>query len=328
MANKKNRPKRLIHFQSVGHSNADPETGRISPAVFNKVTGWQEHIDRTLHPLVKRLGANFDWWGHNTGGVWDDPSVSNDRNGAMLFHQWAIAKERNPALWNMEPLHKYTKKKKIKRFGYVGYPLCDGQAPRNFKRGAKREQDCNFCFFNEAYGPFKKYDFHGVGHDWSGHWQKCGPWQANVHWLKEHNIDTYVEALPPPEPHFNGLSVIAAEWIWEASEVPGQTRFATEEKIKKHGGNCIHLILNPKRSDPVRDEPGYDPIRWRYDTALRLLKEGKTVCVPLAGLWQHDLEKLVVASLNGIDKVIVYINFLANRYRKKPSPAVIEEINK
>ena len=182
-------------------------------------------------------------------------------------------------------------------YGYVGYPLSDRAAPRNFNKRAFDRAHSEVGNMPLYYGPMVKYGFKGIGHDWSANWQVGDPWETNVEWLEKKGLSVFVEAVPlRKSPVLLNFNCIGAEWIWEASEEPGQTKFFREEEIL---GTSVHLVLNPKGSDPILEDPKYDPVYWRYTTALRLLTEGKHVAVPLSGLWQipNGLENLVGASL-------------------------------
>ncbi|MCP3904837.1 MAG: hypothetical protein GY715_14515 [Planctomycetes bacterium] len=284
-------PKRLLHFQAVGFSSEDAP-GRVSPQVCNPVDGWLPHLQNHLEPLIEYLGPDsFDWWGHNTGGVWEDlipVEINPERETSTLFEQMDVAAVRFPELIDYTQLAAFAAANGIDLYGYIGLPRCDTDNPEfTF---TPEPTHCDPAFFDNWYGAFVDFGFKGVGHDFTAALSPTsGVLANNFPMLEAEGLDVYIEAVPwrNSEQHL-GQNVVAIEYWWEYAELFSDFMW-TEQELNDAGGRTIHLVIR----DPTYNVP--DIQQWRFLVAKRLLEEGKTVAVPLDQLLNagYPIEQLV-----------------------------------
>ncbi|MCP3902659.1 MAG: hypothetical protein GY715_03405 [Planctomycetes bacterium] len=282
--------KRLLHFQTIGHSNATLP-GRVSPLVCDPATGWNVHVDRALEPLVERLGDDaFDWWGHNPGGVWDDLiplQLTETTPTTTLFEQMEVARERFPKLVDYTPLAAFANQHGITLHAYIGLPRCDVRDSFVFTPIPEHGQAEHFMRW---YGELVQHGFKSIGHDFSAALPEGSAALAvNFPMLVNAGIEPIVESVPwRVSTRFHGLSVVAEEHLWENAQA--HPDILTDAEIRGFGGRAIHLVIRRGR-DP---EPS-DIQSWRFNKASELLAEGKTVAVPLDQLMNagFPVEQLV-----------------------------------
>lgn len=304
--------KRLLHFQSVGYSSLN-EFGYVSPSTCTPESGWNAHIEHRLQDLVDRLGNDaFDWWGHNTGGVWDHCPITLVEDGTstlMRYDQLLIARYRYPRLVNFEPLKTFADDHGINLYGYIGFPLCHSGSTNTGRILAfdQRPEHGDPDQFLNWYREFVEYGFTGVGHDWTSTLKSDSSWLENiVPILQQLNMEVLVEATIRRNTgdHLLGLSVVAEHRVWTMREdlrdSSGSLIFYSEHEIREAGGRAIHLITWPEggRQGEIANEPGFDIWEWRFKTSKRLLRDGHTVAVNLHGLLSsgHNIDKLVELS--------------------------------
>jgi hypothetical protein len=279
-------PRRLIDYHSVGLSAPDT-TGRVSSRLYTSAKGWRPLIDGDLRSLTDRLGdGSFDLWLHNTAGVWPDTDLWYNKNdpSQMRFDQVAMARRREPGLIDMTDLSEAAQAHDIGLYGYIGYPLTDAGDDFAFAPVPEHGDPAHLARW---YEPFLTNAFLGVGHDWTTSLPPDSPWLSNIApALRSHGIDPIIEAVPwRRDGHLLGYTVVAEERRWHHTQKHPET-FFTEEEINAAGGATIHLITWPPGGMHGRraKEPGFDRYKWRFETALALLNEGKTVAVPLGAL--------------------------------------------
>ena len=304
--------KRLLHFQTVGFSNLS-EFGFVSRNTCTPEAGWNAHVANRLQPLVDYLGNDaFDWWGHNTAGVWEQRPFKITDIGSptiMLYEQLFIARYRYPELVNYQPLHTFAANHGINLYGYIGFPLCDsGNLNTGQTLGFEAQPehgDTNY--FLKWYREFVEFGFSGVGHDATGLLSHDSMWLSQIKpILQDLNMEVFIEANPKRNAgaHLLGLSVVAEHRVWEAREEllngDGEIAFYTEEEIREAGGRTIHLITWPKGGGQgeIATAPGFNIFEWRFNTAKKLLRNGHTVAVSLHSLMTngYDIKKLVELS--------------------------------
>ncbi len=192
--------KRLLHFQSVGFSSLN-EFGFVSPNTCTPEAGWNVHVDNRLQSLVEHVGNNaFDWWGHNTGGVWEQRPIQMIEGGSstiMLYEQLFIARYRYPQLVNYAPLENFANDHGINLYGYIGFPRCHSGETNTGQSFAfttcpehgRKDQILNW------YREFIQFGFVGVGHDATGRLPNDSVWlQKIVPILRQLNIEVFLEA--------------------------------------------------------------------------------------------------------------------------------------
>ena len=304
--------KRLLHFQTVGFSSLS-EFGFVSRSTCTPEAGWNAHIASRLQPLVDYLGNDaFDWWGHNTGGVWEQrPFKLTDRSSPtiMLYEQLFIARYRYPELVNYQPLQTFAANHGINLYGYIGYPLCDSEN-NNLGQALGFEaqpQHGDTRQFLNWYREFVEFGFSGVGHDATGLLSHDSAWLSQIKpILQDLNMEVFIEANPKRHDgaHLLGLSVVAEHRVWKAREEllngDGEISFYTEEEIREAGGRAIYLVTWPEGGGQgeIATAPGFNIFEWRFKTAKKLLRNGHTVAVHLHSLMTngYDIKKLVELS--------------------------------
>lgn len=304
--------KRLLHFQTVGFSSLS-EFGFVSRSTCTPEAGWNAHIASRLQSLVDYLGNDaFDWWGHNTGGVWEQrPFKLTDRSSPtiMLYEQLFIARYRYPELVDYQPLQNFAADHGINLYGYIGYPLCDS-GNNNLEQALGFEaqpQHGDTSQFLNWYREFVKFGFSGVGHDATGLLSHDSVWLNQIKpILQDLNMEVFIEANPKRHAgaHLLGLSVVAEHRVWKAREEllngDGEIAFYTEEEIREAGGRAIYLITWPEGGGrgEIATAPGFNIFEWRFKTAKKLLRNGHTVAVHLHSLMTngYNIKKLVELS--------------------------------
>ena len=278
-------PKRLLHYQTVGHSHTSLP-GLVSPAVCSVAHGWGSHVTATLIPLVNRLGPNaFDWWGHDLGGAWpsDGVQLTATRWTDSVFEQIAIARENFPKLVDYSPLSEFCNANDISLYGYIGFPRCDaddGDGIPPIYIFDPVPEHCDPEHIMDWYGEPIDHGFRGMGHDWASSLSAGSAVLSDLlPTLESYGVEPFIEPVPYRSHNFLlGLSVVAEEWSWQNAAQDLEHRFS-EEEIVAAGGRAIHLVVRSAPGQPANQQ-------WRFETAAQLLAEGKTVAVNLYQLMQ------------------------------------------
>ena len=289
-----NAPKRLLHYQTVGHSSSTLP-GQVSANVCSAEGGWNAHVMATLIPLVDRLGPGaFDWWGHDLGGAWPSHGVqlTATRWTDTPFEQIAIARDEFPPLVDYAPLSEFCNENDIGLYGYIGFPRCDaddGDGIPPFYVFEPVPEHCDPEHLMDWYGEPIDHGFKGMAHDW------CSAVSAGSAVLSElfpslesYGVEPFIEPVPYRSHDFLlGISVVAEEWSWQNSAQDLEHRFS-EAEIVAAGGRALHLVVRSAPGEPADQQ-------WRFDTAAQLLAEGRTVAVDLYLLMQagYPIETLV-----------------------------------
>ncbi|MCP3902657.1 MAG: hypothetical protein GY715_03390 [Planctomycetes bacterium] len=286
--------RRLLHYQTIGFSS-EKKIGRVASFVCSQRDGWSGYIQKTLRPLVQRLGAgSFDWWGHRPGGAWDDIGrvpLTSRMDTRTLFEQMDIARRRFPKLVNYSELAEFARRNRIDLYGYIGMPRCDDVDKFTFTPVPEHADPAHF---RRWYGEFIDYGFKGVGHDFSAALPKGSPAiSVNFVRLESLGIEVFLESVPwRGSTHLLGYSVVAENRLWENADA--NPRIFSEAEIRAGGGRTIHLLLHPPAEHATGRRDRAATQKWRFETAKRLLREGKTVAVPLDQLMKagYPIEEL------------------------------------
>jgi hypothetical protein len=290
-------PKRLLHYQTVGFSHPD-NPGRVAPNICTPREGWNVHVQRTLAPLVARLGpGSFDWWGQWPAGIWISRAEwgDEDKRRRVLFEGLAIARREFPQLADYGPLASYARANGIDLYAYIGLPLCD-DPPKQIKAWNNRPEHCDPSNVTKYYGEFIRFGFKGVGHDLAAGLKKSsGALNRLFPALKSKGIEVFVESIPwTNQTHLRGYSVVAEEGLWLKAE--SHPSICNDAEIVEHGGRTVHTVLfHPDGNSKV---PRQALQAWRFNTAKTLLRKGHTVAVPLDQLVKagFPVEELVQAA--------------------------------
>ena len=299
-------PKRLLFWTTVGGSWHSAEN-HVHPQIYNDEDGWNAAVDYRIAPVVEEIGSDtFDMFMWNVAGYWYDHDQTWPSGGtqSMIFEQVEKARQQRPGLVDYSPLAEYSQANGIDLYGYIGVPRC--WDPSSQPRGGFAPQAAHGDADNidRFYGELFEHGFKGIGHDAAVEVPQDSPWLSDMApELQRRGMEVFIEAVPRrSRPWFLGMSVVAEQRMWERMPGNNPETYYTEDEIVAAGGRAIHVITWPLGMAPEDD--GYDPDfnynQWRYDTALQLLQEGKTVGVGLRGLQNagFDLQPLVDASRN------------------------------
>lgn len=310
--------KRLLIWQSVGFSSITARAGVSNRTVFGDPNqsyrfgdGWNAHLNYSLRPIVRQVGPGaFDWYAHNPAGVWVDHAVvlnwNTNASTPQLFEELDIARSEYPELINYTDLVEFTNENGIKLYGHIGSARCkDGDSRFAFP------PDWTHClpeYYNRWYKEFIDFGFSGLAHDWSQNVPEDNPLLLNnFRYLDRLGIETFIEAVPNRSyPHLLGASVTADQIRWNYTE-GRPLEFYTEQEINAAGGKTIHFINHPENWEGIlenqfnNNRTAYDNwvLSWRYELAKNLLFNGKTVAVPLTGLYyaQADNSSINISEL-------------------------------
>ena len=291
-------PKGLINFRNVGFSLADCDTsgtidnGCIGGNVWDESEGWQKHIDNDLEVLFNDYGfvqGDFDDWLHNPGGIWGEMDYATEGDSSkMWFEQMELGRNNLPGLTDFSVLKNYASGKNMDLYGYIGFPRCDD----GFLYTPVLEH-CQAGELKRWYEEFVDYGFVGVVHDWAQNLpQDSKALEVNFPFLRDLGIEPLIEAVPEKgEDYLLGYDVVAQERRWIFTEARLDD-FYSEDEINSAGGRTFHIVnhLPEGVSDPIQ--------KWRWETSVDLLKQGKVVVVNLRQLAEagHDISCLVELS--------------------------------
>ena len=299
-----NGPKRLLFWQPVGGSFHSAEN-HVHPQIYNDEDGWQANVNHRIGPVVDEIGAGtFDMFMWNVAGYWYDHDQTWPSGGtqSMIFEQVEKARQQRPGLVDYTPFAEFAHENDIDLYGYIGVPRCwdPSDQPRGgFVPQADHGLSDNL---NRFYGELFEHGFKGIGHDAAVELPEDSPWLSDMApELQRRGMEVFIEACPRrSRPWLLGMSVVAEQRIWDRQPGTSPETYFTEEEIVAAGGRAIHVITWPLGMAPNDDgyDPDYNYNQWRYDTALQLLQEGKTVGVGLRGLQLagFDIQALVDAS--------------------------------
>ncbi len=314
------RPKRLLHFQSVGHSTVGPNNigynppARVSVNVWTPANGWTSYIQNRMVPVINAIGPTFDWWVHNPGGIWDNvdgalgpeyPSPAGIEYrpgifGDMYFEEMQLARDHLPGLVDYSELAPFFNSHSIRMVGYIGIPRCyEGMSVT----GVPYIWDpvpahCDPAQRQVWFDELVSFRFKAVGFDNSSPMPLAGMIDT-ISYLGSQGMATIIEAVPlRMDVPKHGYDVAAEERYWTTVVEPNPSIYITEAELNALGATTYHLITRHADGALWSSWTYREQSQWRYDTALSLLLQGKTVVVPLDELLTlgFDLQALAAAA--------------------------------
>jgi hypothetical protein len=300
--------RRLLFWQPVGGSwHEEGFPNHIHPQVYTDEEGWQVNIDKRIGPVVDEIGAgSFDMWFHNIAGYWldHDQIWPSGNTQSMVFEQLEKARQQRPGLVRGLPtLVEYLRRNDIAYYAYIGLPRC-WVSPWGMAGWTPQGDHGDPDAIHRFYGELLQHGFSGIGHDAGKHVPEDSPWmQEMAPELHRRGTEVFVEAIPMrSQAHLLGFSVVAEHRMWDRMPGNNPETYFTEEEIVAAGGRAIHIMTWPLDMAPGDDgyDPAFDYAQWRWDTAMQLLMEGKTVAIGLRGLQNagYPIGELVVAAQN------------------------------
>ena len=296
--------KRLLFWQPIGGSFHTAEN-HVHPQIYNDEDGWNADVNYRIGPVVQEVGSDaFDMYMWNVGGYWYDHDQTWPSGGtqSMVFEQIEKARQQRPGLVDYAPLSEFAQANGIDLYGYIGVPRCwdpTGNANGGFEPQPSHGDSTNVDRF---YGELFEHGFKGIGQDASANLPEDSPWLSDMApELERRGMEIFIESIPRRHsPWLLGRSVVAEQRIWERMAGADPDTYFTEEEIVAAGGRAIHILTWPLGMAPEDDgyDPDFDYSNWRYNTAMELLQQGKTVGVGLRGLQirDYDIQALVDAS--------------------------------